>query len=110
MGLRDGPDSYGRQQWGILHNGGNPDAVSYTHLAEKVIEIAKAKKVTIPQHKFTGSVEHAIAHIEEAALHDMPQESQRWYAVKIFERDEKLCEKLGISKEVLDHIERDIKR
>ena len=78
--------------------------------AEKVIEIAKAKKVTIPQHKFTGSVEHAIAHIEEAALHDMPQESQRWYAVKIFERDEKLCEKLGISKEVLDHIERDIKR
>ena len=78
--------------------------------AEKVIEIAKEKKVTIPQHKFTGSVEHAIAHIEEAALHDMHQESQRWYAVKIFERDEKLCEKLGISKEVLDHIERDIKR
>ena len=78
--------------------------------AEKVIEIAKAKKVTIPQHEFAGSVEHAIAHIEEAALHDMPQESQRWYAVKIFERDEKLCEKLGISKEVLDHIERDIKR
>ena len=78
--------------------------------AEKVIEIAKAKKVTIPQHEFAGSVEHAIAHIEEAALHDMPQESQRWYAIKIFERDEKLCEKLGISKEVLDHIERDIKR
>ena len=78
--------------------------------AEKVIEIAKAKKVTIPQHEFAGSVEHAIAHIEEAALHDMPQESQRWYAIKIFERDEKLCEKLNISKEVLDHIERDIKR
>ncbi len=42
-------------------------------------------------HTFAGSVEHAIAHIEEAVLHDLPEEQQqRWYAVKLFERDEKV--------------------
>ncbi len=61
-----------------------------------------------PMHSFSGVVEHAIAHIEEAALHDMPQERQRWYAIKIFERDEKVMEQLNIDKEKLSHIEKDI--
>ena len=76
--------------------------------AEAAIEAAKGGK-TVPQHKFSGPVDHAIAHIEEAALHSLPEEQQRWYAVKIFERDEKVLEKLKIDKEVLAHIEQDIK-
>lgn len=63
----------------------------------------------IPQHTFSGSVEHAIAHIEEFVLHDMPEEQQRWYAVKLFERDEKVIEQLNLSRENLEHIEGDIK-
>ena len=63
---------------------------------------------TVPQHSFSGVVEHALAHIEEAAVHNMPAEQQRWYAVKIFERDEKVLEKLNLDKTVLDHIESDI--
>ena len=76
--------------------------------AEAAINAAKNAK-TVPMHTFSGPVEHAIAHIEEAALHDLPQERQRWYAIKIFERDSKVLEQLNISKEVLDHIETDIK-
>lgn len=76
--------------------------------AEAAIEAAKSTK-TVPMHTFSGAVEHAIAHIEEAAVHDMPQEQQRWYAIKIFERDEKVLAKLSIDKAVLDHIEEDIK-
>ena len=76
--------------------------------AEAAIEAAKGGR-TVPQHKFSGPVDHAIAHIEEAALHGLPEEQQRWYAVKIFERDEKVLEKLNIDKEVLAHIESDIK-
>ncbi|MFR5855851.1 MAG: ferrous iron transporter B [Lachnospiraceae bacterium] len=76
--------------------------------AEAAINAAKTAK-TVPMHTFSGPVEHAIAHIEEAALHDLPQEQQRWYAIKIFERDSKVLEQLNISKEVLDHIETDIK-
>ena len=60
-------------------------------------------------HTFSGVVEHAIAHIEEAALHDLPEEQQRWYAIKIFERDDKVLAKLNIEKATLDHIETDIK-
>ena len=60
------------------------------------------------QHLFRGAVEHALAHIEEAAVHDMPEEQQRWYAIKIFERDEKALEKLNIPKETFAHIEADI--
>lgn len=59
-------------------------------------------------HIFSGEVEHAIAHIEEACVHHMPEEKQRWYAVKVFERDEKVISQLGISKEILEHIEKDI--
>ena len=76
--------------------------------AEAAINAAKNAK-TIPMHTFSGPVEHAIAHIEEAALHDLPQEQQRWYAIKIFERDSKVLEQLNISKEKLEHIETDIK-
>ncbi|MBQ7296384.1 MAG: ferrous iron transport protein B [Clostridia bacterium] len=78
-----------------------------TEAADKAIEAAKGAK-TIPQHSFSGEVEHAIAHIEEAVLHDLPDEQQRWYAVKLFERDEKIIEKLSISADVLSHIEKDI--
>ena len=76
--------------------------------AEAAINAAKTAK-TIPMHTFSGPVEHAIAHIEEAALHDLPQEQQRWYAIKIFERDSKVLEQLNIPKEKLAHIETDIK-
>ena len=76
--------------------------------AEAAIAAAKSGK-TVPMHTFSGSVEHAIAHIEEAAVHSMPEEQQRWYAIKIFERDEKVLEALNLKSEVLEHIENDIK-
>ncbi|MCQ2473619.1 MAG: ferrous iron transport protein B [Saccharofermentans sp.] len=76
--------------------------------AEAAIKASKTGK-TIPLHTFSGPVEHAIAHIEEAVVHDMPEEQQRWYAIKIFERDEKVLEKLSIPTEKLSHIESDIK-
>ncbi len=79
-----------------------------TEAAEEVVKAAASTK-TVPMHTFSGVVEHAIAHIEEAAVHDMPAEQQRWYAIKIFERDEKALEMLNIQKSVLDHIESDIK-
>ena len=76
--------------------------------AEAAINAAKNAR-TVPMHTFSGPVEHAIAHIEEAALHDLPQEQQRWYAIKIFERDSKVLEQLNIPKDKLEHIETDIK-
>ena len=75
--------------------------------AEAAIAAAKNSK-TVPQHTFSGVVEHAIAHIEEACLHDMPDEQQRWYAIKVFERDEKVLEKLNIPAKTKAHIEEDI--
>ena len=63
---------------------------------------------TIPQHRFSGEVEHAIAHIEEATVHSLPDEQQRWYAIKVFERDPRVIEKLAIHKDILAHIEEDI--
>lgn len=75
--------------------------------AEAAIEAARSTK-TVPMHTFSGCVEHAIAHIEEAAVHNMPEEQQRWYAIKIFERDDKVLEQLNLSQEVLDHMEQDI--
>ena len=63
---------------------------------------------TVPMHTFSGCVEHAIAHIEEAAVHGLPEERQRWYAIKIFERDDKVLTQLNIPKETLEHIEQDI--
>jgi len=76
--------------------------------AEEAIAAAQATK-TIPQHSFSGPVEHALAHIEEAIVHDLPEERQRWYAIKLFERDEKVLESLKIDADTLAHVEDDIK-
>ena len=76
--------------------------------AEAAVQAAKSTK-TVPMHTFSGPVEHAIAHIEEAAVHNMPEEQQRWYAIKIFERDDKVLEQLKIDATVMGHIEEDIK-
>lgn len=76
--------------------------------AEAAIEAAKNAK-TVPMHTFSGVVEHAIAHIEEAAVHNMPEEQQRWYAIKIFERDDKVLDQLKLDASVSAHIESDIK-
>ena len=76
--------------------------------AEAAIQAAKSTK-TVPMHTFSGPVEHAIAHIEEAAVHGLPEEQQRWYAIKIFERDDKVLAKLDIPAETMAHIDTDIK-
>lgn len=75
--------------------------------AEAAINAAKGEK-TVPQHSFCGTVEHALAHIEEVSVHDLPEEQQRWYAIKIFERDEKVLSDINLSKDILAHIEQDI--
>ncbi len=75
--------------------------------AEAAVQAAKTGR-TVPMHTFSGSVEHAIAHIEEAAVHGMPEEQQRWYAIKIFERDEKVLDQLKLDADRLAHIEKDI--
>ena len=75
--------------------------------AKEAINAAKNEK-TVPQHTFSGPVEHAIAHIEEAVVHDLPEEKQRWYAIKIFERDDKVLEQLNIPADRKAHIESDI--
>ena len=76
--------------------------------AEAAIRAAKTGKA-VPAHAFSGDVEHALAHIEEVTVHDMPAERQRWYAIKIFERDEKVLAQLQLSRETLEHIESDIR-
>ena len=76
--------------------------------AEEAVKAAESTK-TVPMHTFSGPVEHAIAHIEEAAVHNLPAEQQRWYAIKIFERDDKVLQKLSIKPDVMSHIENDIK-
>lgn len=79
-----------------------------TEAAEAAIQAAKNTK-TVPQHTFSGPVEHALAHIEEAAVHSLPEEQQRWYAIKVFERDDKVLEQLKIPADTMKHIEEDIK-
>ena len=76
--------------------------------AEAAVKAARGQTKTIPMHTFSGPVEHAIAHIEEAAVHTMPEEQQRWYAIKIFERDDKVLQKMNIPADVMQHIEQDI--
>ena len=76
--------------------------------AEAAVKAARGQTKTIPMHTFSGPVEHAIAHIEEAAVHTLPEEQQRWYAIKIFERDDKVLQKLSIPADVMQHIEQDI--
>ena len=75
--------------------------------AEAAIEAAQSAKM-VPQHTFSGPVEHALAHIEEAVVHDLPEEQQRWYAIKVFERDDKVLEQLHIAPDTMKHIEADI--
>lgn len=75
--------------------------------ADAAVKAAQGRK-TVPMHSFCGVVEHALAHIEEAAVHGLPEEQQRWYAIKIFERDEKVLKKLNIRPDLLEHIEHDI--
>lgn len=75
--------------------------------AELAIEAAKSGK-TVPMHRFSGAVEHALAHIEEITVHGLPADQQRWYATKLFERDARVIEQLGLSDDVLKHIEKDI--
>ena len=76
--------------------------------AEAAIEAAGGEK-PIPQHSFSGVVEHALAHIEECIVHELPENQQRWYAIKIFERDDKVLEQMNIPAEKLAHVEGDIK-
>lgn len=80
-----------------------------TEAAQLAVKAAQSRSETVPQHRFSGSVEHAIAHIEEAVLHSYPPEQQRWFAIKLFERDEKITQKLGIPANTLTHIEEDIR-
>lgn len=85
-------------------------ALKETGLAEAVEQIKKVaeKGRKIPQHNFSGEVEHALAHIEEAILHELPDEEQRWYAVKLFERDSRIIERFSLKGDILSHIEKDI--
>ena len=84
-----------------LRGSGIPEA------AQAAIDAAKSGR-TVPMHTFSGAVEHAIAHIEEAAVHHLPEEQQRWYAIKIFERDDRILEELKLDKAAREHIEADI--
>ena len=81
--------------------------VGLMEAAEAAVEAAEKGK-TVPRHSFSGTVEHALAHIEEAAVHGLPEEQQRWYAIKLFERDQKVLEQLNLAESVLSHIETDI--
>ncbi len=85
-------------------------ALKETGLDEAVAQIKKVaeKGRKIPQHNFSGEVEHALAHIEEAILHELPDEEQRWYAVKLFERDSRVIERFSLNGDILSHIEKDI--
>ncbi len=85
-----------------LKNTGIEEAVALA------IETAKHGR-NIPHHIFSGEVEHTLAHIEEAAVHGMPADRQRWYAIKIFERDDKVLAELNLDPAVLSHIEEDIR-
>ena len=76
--------------------------------AEQAVAAAKAARTGELPHVFTGSVEHAIAHIEESIQGKVDARFLRWYAVKLFERDEKVQEELALDKELLAHIEQHI--
>lgn len=79
-----------------------------TEAATAAIEAANSGK-SAPVCFFSGIVEHAIAHIEEATVHHMPEAQQRWYAIKIFERDIRVMEQMELTPEKAVHIEADIK-
>ena len=75
--------------------------------ASLAVQAAQGSRM-LPMHTFSGPVEHAIAHIEEAVLHELPAEQQRWYAIKIFERDDKVLEQMQLAPATREHIETDI--
>ena len=75
--------------------------------AEIAIEAARNGNYE-PRHIFSGDVEHAIAHIEEACVHELPDEQQRWYAIKLFERDDRVRGVLKLRSDKIIHIEKDI--
>lgn len=81
---------------------------SIKQAADRAVALARSGKKAIPQHRFAGCVEHALAHIEEVTVHSLPDEQQRWYAIKLFERDEKVAEQLSLSQDIREHIESDI--
>ena len=85
-------------------------ALKGTGVEDAVNAAVKSAKMgrLVPSYIFSGTVEHTIAHIEEAAIHGMPEDEQRWYAIKIFERDQKVIEELNLEKSVIEHIEDDI--
>ena len=78
--------------------------------AEKAVKVAESGVHPVPRHIFSGLVEHTLAHIEEAVIHNLPEEQQRWYAIKLFERDKRVIEQLGLASEKIAHIEEDIKK
>ena len=77
-------------------------------LAQRAVAIARGKKKNQPAHRFDGCVEHALAHIEEAIAGRVDESMERWYAVKLFERDEKARESLDLDPALIRHIEEDI--
>jgi len=88
-------------------------ALHETHideLARVAVEVAQKRGHLLPMHRFSGGVEHTLGHIEEVALHDYPEHKQRWYAVKLFERNELVEAELGLSEELKEHIEQDIRQ
>ena len=76
--------------------------------AREAIKLAEGRKAGELPHVFKGSVEHALAHIEESIEGKVDRTSLRWYAIKVFERDEKILEKLSLSDEEKKHIEEHI--
>ena len=79
-------------------------------LARLAMDVAQKKGHLLPMHRFSGGVEHALGHIEEVALHEQPEHKQRWYAVKLFERNELIEAELALSEELRTHIEQDIRQ
>ena len=77
-------------------------------LAEEAIRTAQSRVPAEPPHVFTGSVEHAIAHIEESISGFVNKENLRWYAIKLFERDEKVIAELGLDRSLMEHLEQHI--
>ena len=76
--------------------------------AEMAVAAAKSGKAGELPHVFTGSVEHAIAHIEESIQGKVDDRFLRWYAVKLFERDDKVQQELKLDKALVDHIDQHI--